>query len=177
MRRIFLVVASSILAAASAGCSSDSSVGVDSTPVTNVSFERSKYLLADEPDGAIGVIEARESGADGQPIVIVGRIGGAPNPWIDGRAAFVLLDASKTVVADGAECCEGEICMDDCCAADRAACTTLVKVVDDGGKVLAVDARQLLDVASDELVVVRGKVSKDTEGNFVVLADSVHVRR
>jgi hypothetical protein len=145
--------------------------------VTSVSVHRSKYLLTEEPDGAIGVIEALESGADGQPIVVVGKIGGAPNPWIDGRAAFTLLDASKTVVADGAECCEDEICMDDCCAADRAACTTLVKVVDDTGKVLAVDARQLLEIGNDELVVVRGKVSKDAEGNFAVLADGVHIRR
>jgi hypothetical protein len=67
--------------------------------------------------------------------------------------------------------------MDDCCATDRAACTTLVKFLDEAGKVLAVDARQLLEVSSDELVVVRGKVSKDAEGNFAVLADGVHVRR
>ena len=29
----------------------------------------------------------------------------------------------------------------------------------------------------NDMVVVRGSVSKDDEGNFVVLADGVHVRR
>lgn len=158
-----------------AGC------GDSTTPehvsVTPVSLDGSKYVLADEPDGAIGVIEARKSAKNGEPIVIVGRIGGATNPWIDGRAAFMLLDASMTLVADGAESAEGEICMDECCAAERTGSTTLVKVVDDGGKVLAVDARKLLGVAANDMVVVRGNVSKDDAGNFVVLADSVHVRQ
>ena len=67
--------------------------------------------------------------------------------------------------------------MDECCAAERTGSTTLVKVVDDGGKVLAVDARKLLGVAANDMVVVRGNVSKDDAGNFVVLADSVHVRQ
>jgi hypothetical protein len=177
MRRALSVAVLSICSVTAGGCGSDSSTDIDASLVTSVSVDRSKYMLAEEPDGAIGVIEARETGADGQPIVVVGKIGGATNPWIEGRAAFMLLDASKTVVADGAECGAGEICMDDCCATDRAACTTLVKFLDEAGKVLAVDARQLLEVSSDELVVVRGKVSKDAEGNFAVLADGVHVRR
>jgi hypothetical protein len=177
MRRALAVAVLSICSVAAGGCGSDSSTDIDASLVTSVSVDRGKYLLADEPDGAIGVIEARETGADGQPIVVVGKIGGAANPWIEGRAAFMLLDASKTAVAEGAECGEGEICMDDCCATDRMACTTLVKVVDEAGKVLAVDARRLLEVGTDELVVIRGKVSKDAEGNFAVLADGVHIRR
>ena len=72
---------------------------------------------------------------------------------------------------------EDELCTGDCCALERAACTTLVKVVDEGGRVLAVDARKLLGVAANDMVVVRGKVSKDEAGNFSVLADGVHVRR
>jgi hypothetical protein len=67
--------------------------------------------------------------------------------------------------------------MDECCAAERTGSTTLVKVVDDSGKVLAVDARQLLKVAENDMVVVSGNVSKDDAGNFVVLAKGVHVRR
>ena len=136
-----------------------------------------KYVLADEPDGAIGVIEARKTAANGDPVIVVGRIGGATNPWIEGRAAFMLLDASMVIVADGTESADGEICMDECCATERAGTTTLVKVVDDGGKVLAVDARQLLGVNADDMVVVSGKASKDDSGNFVVLASGVHVRR
>jgi hypothetical protein len=81
------------------------------------------------------------------------------------------------IVADGTDTTEGEICMDDCCASERAGSTTLVKVVDDKGKVLAIDARKLLGITDDDMVVVRGSVSKDEAGNFMVLADGVHVRR
>ena len=42
-----------------------------------VAVDGSKFLLADEPEEAMGVIEARESAEDGAPIVVVGRIGGA----------------------------------------------------------------------------------------------------
>jgi hypothetical protein len=89
----------------------------------------------------------------------------------------MLLDASMTVVADGTDSADGQICMDDCCAQERVASTTLVKVVDASGHVLAADARQLFGVAADDMVVVRGTVSKDENGNFVVLADGVHIRK
>lgn len=161
---------------ATTGCGGSSAADVSSQPLTPALLDGSKYVLPDEPDGAIGVIAARESATDGEPIVIVGRIGGATNPWIEGRAAFMLLDASMVLVADGTESTEGEICMDECCATERAESTTLVKVVDDNGRVLAADARQLWGLAADDMVVVRGKAKKDDNGNFVVMADGVHIR-
>jgi hypothetical protein len=142
-----------------------------------VSIDGSKYLLAEEPDGAVGVIAARESVKDGEPVVVVGRIGGAANPWIGGRAAFTLLDASKSVVAEGADSGGNEICTGDCCAIERAACTMLVKVVNENGRVLPIDSRQLFGVATNDMVVVRGNASKDDSGNVVLLANGVHVRR
>jgi hypothetical protein len=164
------------LVAALTGC------GGTSTPesavsATTASVNGEKFLLADEPDGAIGVIEARDTAEDGQPIVIVGRIGGAENPWIEGRAAFTLLDASMALVADGTESEEGEICLGDCCAEERGKCTTLVKVVDADGKLVAADSRKLLGVTEADTVVVQGKASKDESGNFTVLAQGVFVRR
>lgn len=177
MRLVFSLALATSISMALTGCGQSSSANGSAQAVTPVSYDGSKYLLVDEPDEAIGVIEARKSAKNGEPVVIVGRIGGAKNPWIDGRAAFMLLDASMVLVADGTESAEGEICMDECCAAERTGSTTLVKVVDDSGKVLAVDARQLLKVAENDMVVVSGNVSKDDAGNFVVLAKGVHVRR
>lgn len=176
MRLVLFMVAAFIVSVAITGCGGSSAADVDQQAMTQVSIDGSKYVLADEPDGAIGVIAARESAKNGDAIVVVGRIGGALNPWIEGRAAFVLLDASMVLVADGTESTEGEICMDECCATERAGSTTLVKVVDQDGRVLAADARQLLGLAADDMVVVRGKVNKDESGNFVLLADGVHVR-
>jgi hypothetical protein len=177
MRLSLLFAAASVVGIALTGCGGSSSANVDTQPIQQVSLDGSKYILAEEPDEAVGVIAALQSAKDGEPIAVVGRIGGGANPWIDGRAAFTLIDASKSIVAEGTDSGEDELCTGDCCALERAACTTLVKVVDEGGRVLAVDARKLLGVAANDMVVVRGKVSKDEAGNFSVLADGVHVRR
>ncbi len=177
MRLAIVTFTLSVAVVGFTGCSSSSTDEAAATAVPAASLDGSKYLLAEEPDGAMGVIAARESAKDGDPVVIVGRIGGSDNPWIEGRAAFMLLDASKLMVAIGEDLGEEEICMDDCCAAERADCTTLVKVVDADGKLVAADSRQLLGLTSDDMVVVRGKAKKDDSDNFTVLADAVYIRR
>lgn len=177
MRLVSAIFLSSLLSTALTGCGGSSSAEISSEAITPASFDGSKYVLTEEPDGAVGVIAARESAEDGDPIVVVGRIGGAANPWIEGRAAFTLLDASKSIVAEGTDSGDAELCTGDCCALERAACTTLVKVVDETGRVLAIDSRQLFDIAANDMVVVRGIVNKDKSGNFVVLADGLHVRQ
>lgn len=177
MRLAIVTFTLSVAVVGFTGCSSSSTDEAAATAAPGASLDRSKYLLAEEPDGAVGVIAARESAKDGDPVVIVGRIGGSDNPWIEGRAAFMLLDASKLMVAIGEDLGEEEICMDDCCAAERADCTTLVKVVDADGKLVAADSRQLLGLTSDDMVVVRGKAKKDDSDNFTVLADAVYIRR
>ena len=174
---LYLVaVASLISLAAGCGSSASSSPGGAQASARATAIKGDKYLLAEEPDDAVGVIEARETAGDGDPLVIVGRIGGSDKPWVEGRAAFMLLDASMAVVAEGTESAEGEVCMGDCCANERAECTTLVKVVDNG-TLVAADSRQLLGLKENDFVVVRGKASKDESGNFAVLADGVFVRR
>ncbi|MEX2171485.1 MAG: hypothetical protein WD851_19355 [Pirellulales bacterium] len=173
MKTSFCALVLSATAAALVGCGTSG----DATSVAPVSVDGSRFLLAEEPDGAVGVIAVRESAKNGDPIVVVGRIGGASNPWVEGRAAFTLLDASMSVVANGEDDADGELCMDDCCSGARATCTTLVKVVDVDGRLVAADARQLLGITDSDTLVIRGKASKDESGNFVVLADGVHVRR
>jgi len=170
------ILSASVITVAIMGCGSSSSDS-PTAEMTPVSFDAAKYVLADEPDGAVGVIEARGSAKDGDAIVVVGRIGGATNPWIEGRSAFTLLDASKAVVANGTNSKKDEICLGDCCAIERAASTALVTVVDNNGKVLPVDSRKLFTIAQNDMVVVSGKAKVDESGNFVVVATGVYVRR
>ena len=168
-----------ILAFASFGITAGCGIATDGQTAalaTNVSMDGKQYLLNEEPDGAVGVIAARESAEDGKPLILVGRIGGAANPWIDGRAAFTVLDASMTVVATGEEA-EGAICTDDCCATERLACTAVVKVIDADGKLIPIDSRQLLGVKESDMVVAEGKAQKDKNGNFVMLAHRIYIRR
>ncbi len=147
------------------------------TPTATPKIDSSLFLLHEEPTGAVGVMAARESAEDGKPLVLVGRIGGTANPWIEGRAAFTLLDASMSVVAEGEDSEENELCMGDCCATERLDCTTLVKIVDSQGKLVAVDSRKLLGLKESDMVVLQGTAKKDKNGNFVMLAKSIYIRK
>ncbi|TWU22735.1 hypothetical protein [Bythopirellula polymerisocia] len=159
------------------GCGSAGESTATAPIATPVSIDGSKFLLAEEPEDAVGVIEARESSEDGKSLALVGRIGGSTNPWIEGRAAFMLLDASMSVVAEGEDCEDGEICTGDCCATERLECTALVKLVDAEGKLVSVDSRELLGLKESDLIVVKGQAKKDESGNFVMLAKSIYIRR
>jgi hypothetical protein len=176
MRTVFLAAMFASTVAFIAGCGHAPHAESVFHTSTN-SIDGSRYLLSEEPDDAIGVIEARESAADGDAITVVGRIGGTTSPWVNGRAAFTLLDASLVLVADGADSGEGEICTGDCCAAERAHATMLVKILEERGRVLQIDSRRLLGLAENDMVVVRGKATKDKSGNVSLIADAVFIRR
>lgn len=159
------------------GCGQPAAQAISTTSTKTRPIDKSKYILNEEPDGAVGVMIAREDAKDQDDIVLLGRIGGRKNPWIEGRAAFMVVDAAMTVVADGKNSGASQICMDDCCDQLRTGCTTLVKIVDDQGKPLAIDARDLLDAKENDIVVVQGKVQRDEgEGTFTVIASGVYVR-
>jgi hypothetical protein len=152
----------------STGCGTSSD---ESTAPSLASTEGAKYLLQDEPDGAIGVIRARETAADNDELVVVGRIGGGVAPWIDGLAAFVLVDPSSGISANDA--CD-EQC--NCHAKELAEASTVVKIVNENGQVVPVDARRLLGLTGLEVVVVKGRAKRDDAGNLNILASGIHVR-
>jgi hypothetical protein len=148
----------------------------DSTPAQGAdSSGDAAYRLTAEPAGAAGVIEVREHAKDGDEIVVVGRIGGA-SPWIEGRAAFSIVDGSLKACSD----IPGDQCTtpwDYCCETDKLpTATALVKIVDESGALVKTDARQLLQVKELSTVVVKGKAQRDDAGNLVVLASGAYVR-
>ena len=156
------------------GCTQESST---TQPVaTNSTVDSSKYLLTEEPADVSTVIEAREQSEDGSDVVLVGRIGGSPNPWIDGQAAFSIVDPTLKACSDipGDEC---EKPWDYCCVTHKLpAATALVKFIGDDGRPLPADARELLNLKELQTVVVRGKAKRDEAGNLTVLASSLFVR-
>jgi len=173
---IFLALLTSLGLLSLSGCGKTTESSAIAATATTIEIDGTKFLLNEEPTGAVGVIAARESAEDGKPLVLVGRIGGAANPWIDGRAAFTLLDASMSVVAEGEDSEDGELCMGDCCATERLDCTTLVKVIDAQGQVVPVDSRKLLGLSVSDMVVIQGNAKRDKSGNFVMLAKGVYIR-
>ena len=99
----------------------------------------------EQPKDAADVIALRKDAKDKQDVVVVGRIGGRPNPWIKGAAAFSIVDRSLKPCNE----IEGDTCKtpwDYCCEADLPKATVLVMFVDDEGKIVKQDARELLGV-------------------------------
>ena len=160
------------------GCSQES----PKTPAPQASnsasaVNGSKYLLNEEPDGAEDVIKVREAANDGDDVVIVGRIGGGENPWIEGRAVFSIVDGSLKACSDipGDEC---EKPWDYCCETHKLPTSTaLVKVVDENGDLVRADSRELLKVKELSTVVVKGKAQRDDAGNLTILARGVYVKK
>mgnify|MGYP001827761763 CR=1 FL=1 len=162
-----------------AGCSKDTASQSDSElPATQAvaATAAADLLLVSEPAGAGDVIAVRQQASDGDDVVVVGRIGGSENPWIEGRAAFSIVDNSLKACSD----IEGDGCpkpWDYCCETARLAdASALIKVVDADGKLIAEDAKQLLGVRELSTVVAQGKAQRDEAGNLTVLASAIYVK-
>ena len=163
------------VAAMTAGCGQPAT-----TPSTQASNATSatatagaELLLNEQPANAKPVAEVRESAKDGVDVTILGRIGGSQNPWVDGRAAFTIVDPKLD------PCGEDEGCptpWDYCCSTDQLPDNrAMIKFVDAAGDTLEQDARQLLGVKELQTVVVKGTAKRDETGNLTVLANSVFV--
>ena len=171
---VVVILASLLLAV---GCTQESSTTTTSTNSTpEASIDGSRFLLNEEPAEAATVIEAREESEDGQDVVLVGRIGGSVNPWVEGRAAFSIVDPTLKACSDipGDECKKP---WDYCCETHKLPTSTaFVKFVGDDGRPLYADARELLNLKELQTVVVHGKAKRDEAGNLTVLADGLFVR-
>jgi len=158
--------------AVAAGCG-----GSSPTPAAaGASAAGAAYLLSSEPAGAKSVLDARADAKDADDVVLVGRIGGDTNPWINGQAAFLVVDGSlKPCNEKDDDGCPTP--WDYCCDGDTLPSSkAMVKVVDRSGKTVATDARELLGLQESQTVVVRGRATRDGAGNLTVLADGIFVR-
>ena len=154
-----------------AGCG-ESPVGEQAATTGN--GERSQYLADVEPKGAMPVGEARESVMDEQAVTLVGVIGGSSKPFVDGLAAFTIVD-SKVPYCAAEEGCPTP--WDYCCTQDQVKGNiATVKIVDDAGKPVTADARRILNVKELSTVVVQGTARRDDQGNLTVAASKVFVR-
>jgi hypothetical protein len=156
-----------------AGCGSP---GGDEPPVVKAppaSLSAGKALMLEsEPAGGKGIIEVRKQSKDGDEVVVIGRVGGSAKPLTEGRASFLLVDAS---LKPSAECdCPWDYC--EYPNKEVAAARLTVKFTDAGGKTLQGGARELFGIKELSTVVVRGKVRRDEKDNVVVLGQGIFVR-
>jgi hypothetical protein len=158
------------LALAAAGCQSNDG----SSATASTSQVTSAFLAKSEPAGAMPVGEARAKSEDGQDITVVGLIGGSSKPFVDGLAAFTIVDPKVPY------CAADEACptpWDYCCQTDAVKDNiATIKLVDESGKPVASSARDLLKAKELATVVVKGKAKRDDQGNLSIAAKEVFVR-
>jgi hypothetical protein len=138
--------------------------------------ETGDYLLKEEPKNAQDVKTVRHKAKNGEEVIVVGRIGGRANPWIKGAAAFSIVDSSLK----SCDQIPGDNCptpWDYCCESDLGKSTLLITFVDDAGKIVKQDSRELLALKELQTIVVTGKVKRDKANNVTILASKIFVKK
>lgn len=170
------------------GCFEDgaSTAGVD------VAAAQKQFVLAAEPADPQTVLDLREQegGFSEGDVVLVGQVGGMPNPWQDeeanfpwreGQASFFIVDPSTVAEFSGHSHAAGDDHADCVFCQSKAA-----KSVDSiagvsffgaDGQPLAVDARKLFDVKENDIVVIKGHAQKLSGDLIVVTATGIYVRK
>ncbi|QEG34689.1 AbrB/MazE/SpoVT family DNA-binding domain-containing protein [Bythopirellula goksoeyrii] len=124
-----------------------------------------------------------------QHVAMVGQIGGLANPWEEtqpefpfakSQAIFFLADPQAIAehAAEGHVHAPGEECA--FCAAhaeENSELLAVVRLVDEKGQVVPIDARELLNLKVNDMVVVEGEAQVLEGGMMVVKATGVFVRK
>jgi len=176
MVRVLLVLTTAALLV---GCNTGTSAPV--VKVEHAELGR-PFLLADEPAGAVGILDFREAlPADeettAQEITLLGRIGGGDPTWSSQSAAFLVSDPSHEIAADSQHVCTSDNC--PFCKAKKSEDKShaIVMLTDGDNRVPPHDARKLLPLEEGQMVVVRGRAEINALGQLIVHARSLYVRR
>jgi hypothetical protein len=152
---------------ASLACSKSDSGGAAGS--SGAAGPASRWSLASEPQGAISVVDAQKT-APKDDVVVVGRL----REFVGGLASFTLVDASVAYCGDPQESKEKrmeEVCetpWDYCCHEQEAAEKQIAVVVSDPAGAPA--KGPVPELRNLDLVVVKGKLSKDKSGNVELAA-------
>jgi hypothetical protein len=145
----------------------------DPAPGKEATAEGKKYLLTQEPVSPKDVAQTRKQAKDGDEVIVVGKVGGSAKPFTQGRASFLIADAHLPVE----ETCD---CPWDFCEVPEKQLqesVLFVKFVDDQGRTLRTGAREMFAIKELSTVVVKGKVSRDNEGNLSLLATGLFISK
>jgi hypothetical protein len=129
------------------------------------------WLLASMPEGAVGVAAAKPAAAEGDTIVLRGRIGGRADPLSKDSAVFVIMDPDVPSCADmGEDHCPTP--WDYCCETQESitASNATVQLVGPDGAALAIDLSKHGVKPLDEVVVVGAVAPRPNEQTLIVKA-------
>jgi hypothetical protein len=171
MRYLFTAVLVAIAGMVVAGCTSKS------PSTASGEGDASQYLMSERPADAKDVADVVKTASHDDEVTIVGRIGGSRNPWVEDVAAFDIVDPHLTPCNERPD----DNCptpWDYCCDLNELKTSTaMIKVVGADGQPVEKDARKLFGVKELQTVVAHGKVQKNEDGRFVVLADRIYIAK
>ncbi len=126
---------------------------------------------------------------EAKEVAMVGQVGGLANPWEETQPEFpfaskfaIFFLADPLAVAEHAEDGHVHAPGEECafCAAhaeENSELFAMVRLVDDNGKVIPVDVREMLDVNENDTVVVKGSAQVLEGGMLVMKASGIYVRK
>lgn len=169
--RISSVVVLACLALVACGESKEVQ-GTDTNQNTEASLE-GRLILNAEPAGGVAIRGMKESVKDGEDVVIHGRI----KDFLGGFAGFTIVDEEMKHCAER----HGDQCKtpwDYCCMDknDMVACTVSVEV-HEGGMPVKQSLNGMAGMNQLADVVVKGKATKSSDGNVIVVADGIFVKK
>jgi hypothetical protein len=135
-----------------------------------------RFLLSEEPVGAMGIIDYHESESKASDVTLVGQVGFKNLKWSTQSAMFLLIDPTEAMEMGG-HVCNDENC--PFCKGKKGALQSraIVMLVDDKGQVPPMDARKLLPLAEGQTAVISGQAETDEAGQLVVHARGIYLRR
>ncbi len=196
LRRIVLGVSALLMAATLFGCSGTKNKAAGAKPdqaepsgTSEKKDEKTSISTAERieipgvvfsekaPDGAVELAKAKENAKEGDEVVIRGRIGGVPDPFVKGRAVLTLCDMSVVACNDQS----GDNCpkpWDMCCDPNRFARSAAIQIVGEDGKLLSMDLEGKNGLLPLSVLVVKGKVGpRPDKSSFVVNASEIFVEK
>jgi len=132
-----------------------------------------RFFLADAPAGAIDVGAAHASAQDGESVVVRGAVGGSAKPFVEGLAAFTIVDpALASCVDDGMGCTTP---WDYCCEDPGAVASKSATIeLREGDAPLAASPRGFHGLDHLVTVLVQGTARRDAQGNLTIVATGLH---
>lgn len=136
-------------------------------------------LVSRGPAQGPGVKEAKAAAKSGQPITLVGCIGGSVKPFVDGRAVFTIVDPaipSCAAMGDDEHCkTPWDYCCEDRESLKRNIAT--VEIAGADGRPLAISVQGLEGLKPMATIAVTGTVEETNDaGLLVVRAKRIEVR-
>ncbi len=133
-------------------------------------------FLETPPADAPRLSEARDAAKVGENVTFQGYIGGRAEPFTEGRAVFLAVDAENVPACDPNRC---KVPWDACCVpgGQIAANSATVQVVDKEGKLLGIGLNGAHGLVAGAAVTVVGKVREANENVFIVDAAGLAVRK